>query len=477
MNMKTSLPYKFTITCILLCALGFYLVSTVVYKYDEDRIIEQKSSELYAQSYQLAELLSNSFSPTSYFLEPKRELINTMASTTRTRIQIILPSGRVIMDSAVSPLNVGVTGTLSTIDNFDTSYFGHNYWQIGDFYKTLNEDNLSVFSSINTTFRIAAYVVIHMPVTRVLNNSYGVFSVNYITYAIMAILMIVLLLVVIWTTHRPLKEIGKATTEYAKGNLGYTIKKKLPNDEIGRLGESLNYMAGKLDEMDSFQKKFVSNVSHDFRSPLTSIKGYLEALEDGTIPPEMSKKYIGIMLFETERLTKLTNNLLTLNDMDPKSVNLELSNFDVNNIIKHTIETFEGTCKSKKITFELTFSSKQLFVYGDMGKLQQVIYNLIDNAVKFSPNGSVIYVSSSEKGEKALISVKDKGCGIPKESINKIWDRFYKSDVSRGRDKKGSGLGLSIVREIIRAHNENIDVISTEGAGTEFIFTLAKQKN
>ena len=112
-----------------------------------------------------------------------------------------------------------------------------------------------------------------------------------------------------------------------------------------------------------------------------------------------------------------------------------------------------------------------------MERIQQVIYNLVDNAVKFSPNGSVIYISTSEKGDKAIISVKDRGCGIPKDSIGKIWDRFYKSDTSRGRDKKGSGLGLAIVRDIIKAHNENIDVISTEGAGTEFIFTLPKTKN
>lgn len=474
MNMKTSLPYKFTITCLILCAVGFYLVSTYVYKQDENRLIEQKSEELYAQAYQLSELLSQSFSATADFLEPKRELITALASTSKTRFQLIHPDGHIIMDSSVRSLN---PNALARINGFSPDYFGDNYWKIGRFYSTMNEDTLSVFSPINNMFRLSAYVVIHIPVSRILNNSYDVFATNYITYAIMAVFMVLLLVVVIWTTHRPLKEIIKATNEYSKGNLSYKIKKKLPNDELGRLGESLHYMAGKLEEMDTFQKKFISNVSHDFRSPLTSIKGYLEALEDGTIPPEMHQKYIGILLFETERLTKLTNNLLTLNDMDPKSVHLELSSFDINNIIKHTIETFEGTCKSKKITFELTFSAKQLFVNADMARIQQVIYNLIDNAVKFSPNGSIIYISSTEKGDKVLISVKDKGCGIPKENIGKIWDRFYKSDTSRGRDKKGSGLGLSIVREIIIAHNENIDVISTEGAGTEFVFTLTKAKN
>ena len=111
-------------------------------------------------------------------------------------------------------------------------------------------------------------------------------------------------------------------------------------------------------------------------------------------------------------------------------------------------------------------------VYADMGKIQQVLYNLIDNAIKFSHDNSVIYIQASSKYEKIFISVKDTGIGIPRDSIKKIWDRFYKTDLSRGKDKRGTGLGLSIVKEIIQAHGENIDVISTEGVGTEFIFSL-----
>lgn len=145
----------------------------------------------------------------------------------------------------------------------------------------------------------------------------------------------------------------------------------------------------------------------------------------------------------------------------------------MNSVIKHTIETLEGTCKKKNIKFSLTFAGNVENVKADKQKIQQVIYNLIDNAIKFSHDNSFIYVTVKEKGEKAQISIKDTGSGIAKEDIDKIWDRFYKSDASRGRDKKGSGLGLSIVKEIIQAHEEHIDVISTKDVGTEFIFTLA----
>ena len=136
------------------------------------------------------------------------------------------------------------------------------------------------------------------------------------------------------------------------------------------------------------------------------------------------------------------------------------------------VQSFEGTCKRKKILFELILTGQTSYVSADMSKIQQVLYNLIDNAIKFSHSDSTITIETTEKNEKVFISVKDTGIGIPKDSIKKIWERFYKTDLSRGKDKRGTGLGLAIVKEIISVHNENINVISTEGVGTEFIFTL-----
>lgn len=273
--------------------------------------------------------------------------------------------------------------------------------------------------------------------------------------------------------HRPLKEITLAVKEFGHGNLTYQLK-EYDNDEIGRLAASLSYMSTQLNELEESQKKFIANVSHDFRSPLTSIKGYLEAILDGTIPPEMQEKYLNIVISETERLSKLTNNLLTLNNIDSKKNRLNIAPFDINLVIKKTIESFEGQCISKDIKFDLTFSAKSMLVNADVDKITQVLYNLVDNAIKFSRNNSIIYITVNHRGEKVFVSVKDTGIGIPKDAINKIWDRFYKTDLSRGKDKKGTGLGLSIVKEIINAHQENIDVISTEDVGTEFTFSLTK---
>ena len=243
---------------------------------------------------------------------------------------------------------------------------------------------------------------------------------------------------------------------------------------MGKLADTLNYMAHELSNTEEYQRKFISNVSHDFRSPLTSIKGYLEAMLDGTIPPEMQDKYLQIVISEADRLTALTKSTLELQSLQSRKIMLDLTTFDINQVIRNTVASFEGICNSRRLVIQLIFHGEELTVKADKVKIQQVLYNLLDNAIKFSHDNSSILVETLERHGKIFVSVKDFGVGIPRDSIKKIWTRFYKTDSSRGKDKKGTGLGLSIVREIIVAHGENIDVISTEGIGSEFIFSLPR---
>ncbi len=293
---------------------------------------------------------------------------------------------------------------------------------------------------------------------------------------ILSVIVFLVFILVYFLTIYPLHKISVAAKEYSKGNFSYELKIG-QNDEYRDLGNTIKYMANELNNLDDYQRKFIGNISHDFRSPLTSIKGYITAMIDGTIPVEKQEKYLGIILFEADRLSGLMSNLLTLYNFDNNKRLLTKSSFDINYIMKKTAETYEGACDKKKISFVYRISDEPLWVYADQPKIQQVINNLIDNAIKFSPHYSRIILSTYVKGDKIFISVKDFGEGIPKDSINRIWERFYKNDPSRGKDKKGTGLGLAITKEIIQAHNENIDVISTEGVGTEFVFTLAKDNN
>lgn len=271
----------------------------------------------------------------------------------------------------------------------------------------------------------------------------------------------------------------KNITKLIKGAVAYTdgefshemnIKGK---DEYRELGNSIHYLAEQHSNLVNYQKTFIANISHDFRSPLTSIKGYAEAMKDGTIPYEIQGKYLDIILFETERLSNLTNDLLDLSNFENKGVRLDYTKFDVTKMLRQSAMTFEGKCSQKNLKIRLVFAENEIMVYADRGKIQQVVHNLIDNAIKFSHEDSTIEVTARLQRGKAMISVKDHGIGIPKEAISKVWERFYKTDLSRGKDKKGTGLGLAITKQIIAAHNENIKVVSTEGVGTEFVFSLA----
>ena len=254
-------------------------------------------------------------------------------------------------------------------------------------------------------------------------------------------------------------------------------------DEIAELCRDFDSMRKRLLEnaedkikIDNENKELIRNISHDLKTPITAIKGYVEAMLDGTIPPEMQERYLKVIAFESTRLEKLTRSLLTLNELDVKKRMMHMRRFDINETIRTTAATFEGTCSERNIRLELLLAGKELFVRADMEQIQQVLYNLLDNAIKFSNDNSSINIETSVKNDKVFVSVKDHGVGIPKDSLSKVWDRFYKTDTSRGKDRKGTGLGLSIVKEIIKAHNQNINVISTEGVGTEFIFTLKKAK-
>lgn len=292
------------------------------------------------------------------------------------------------------------------------------------------------------------------------------------------VLIVFLLLVFIslffWMVY-PVYHLKRVALAYAKGEYGTEVNIRL-KDEYKEIGAAVQYLAQEVQNLEDYRKKFIANISHDFRSPLTSIKGYVEAMKDGTIPYEAQEKYLDVILFETERLTKLTTDLLELNAMDNRR-KLDITEFDINAVIKRTAASFEGACTKKRLMLELVFAEKETFVAADLARIQQVLYNLIDNAIKFSNSDASIIVSVETKSNKVFISVKDFGIGIPKESIKRIWERFYKTDLSRGKDKRGTGLGLPITKEIITAHNENINVISTEGVGTEFIFSLQQAES
>lgn len=244
-------------------------------------------------------------------------------------------------------------------------------------------------------------------------------------------------------------------------------------DEIGRLGESFNSMANSLAEVEKNRRDFISNVSHELRSPITSIKGFIGGLLDGVIPKEKQEYYLSITYEEIQRLTRLINDLLDLSTIEAGKFSLKIIEFDINSIIKICVLKFETKIKSKNLNVDVCFNQDKLYVIGDKDRITQVLTNLLDNSIKYASENGEIKVYTRTKGEKAYISVFNSGSCISHEEMQHIWERFYKSDKSR-TSKSSTGLGLPIVRSILTQLGQDVWVENKENEGVTFTFTLKK---
>ncbi|PRR73352.1 sensor histidine kinase [Clostridium thermopalmarium] len=271
---------------------------------------------------------------------------------------------------------------------------------------------------------------------------------------------------------KPLAKINDAADKIAKGEVSRRVNIQT-NDEIGELARSFNSMADSLEEVEKNRRDFISNVSHELRSPITSIKGFIGGVLDGIIPKEKEKYYLSIAYDEIQRLTRLINDLLDLSAIEAGKFSLNIKPQDINEIIKLSIIKFETAIKSKKINVDVWLEDEEVYILADKDKIIQVMTNLIDNAIKYVEPGGNIEIGARIKGQKVFVWVFDDGPNISKEDEKHIWDRFYKGDKSR-TSKVSTGLGLSIVRRIINQHNEDIWLENKENKGVKFIFTLKK---
>ena len=272
----------------------------------------------------------------------------------------------------------------------------------------------------------------------------------------------------------PFVEINHIVRCYSRGDFSRRINIK-GHDEAAQLGRSFNEMAEQIKDLDNTRRSFVANVSHELRSPLTSMKGFLEAMQDGTIPPESYPEYIGVVLGETRRMASMVNDLLDLSRIESGMIELHYETFDINELVRRTLITFEARLTERQMEMEVRFAQEQCFVYADSAQIGQVLRNLIDNAIKYSEPGQLICVSTYSVRREVYVSVKDNGVGIPQEDIPHVFDRFYKVEKAHTPSPTvGSGLGLSIVKRIIEQHGQTITVRSSRGRGTQFTFSLER---
>lgn len=267
---------------------------------------------------------------------------------------------------------------------------------------------------------------------------------------------------------RPIQLIGEAMTDFKNGRLDRRVEMK-GSEDVTELAETFNQMAEELGNLEESRKNFVASVSHELRSPLTCIQGYVQGMQDGTVPEEARAKYLNVVLSETQRLTKLVSELLDLSRFESGNFPMNYEEFDINELIAVEMLKFEQRIEGKGILVEINFRKEQIIVSADRERIRQVVTNLLDNAVKFLEERGELTVITQQIDDMCYVTIKDNGPGIPMEDLPFIFERFYKSDKAH-TSGMGTGLGLAIVKRILDQHGQTIKVQS--GGGATFTFTL-----
>ena len=239
----------------------------------------------------------------------------------------------------------------------------------------------------------------------------------------------------------------------------------------------MNNMAASLSSSETMSRNFIANVSHELKTPMTTIAGFIDGILDGTIPPEQEKQYLTIVSGEVKRLGRLVRSMLQLSKIDQGEMRLTRTEFSLKDVLIDSLISFEKVIEEKQVSIEGLEEMDDRFINGDMDLLDQVVYNLVDNAVKFVDEGGTISAKLSETEEKTTLMLRNTGAGIAAADLPLVFDRFYKTDKSRSRDKNGMGLGLYLVRTIVQLHQGEIRVNSVENEFTEFTVILPKHPN
>ena len=270
---------------------------------------------------------------------------------------------------------------------------------------------------------------------------------------------------------KPIREMAQATRCYAEGDFDIRMNDYGRDDEIGELAASFNNMAERLQQTERQRREFIANISHELKTPMTTIAGYTDGILDGTIPPENEKQYLQIIANESRRLSRLVRRMLDVSQLQAMDPLRNGNHFDICESMRRVLISMEKKINDRHLDVEADIPDEPILVLGDNDMITQVLYNLLENAAKFAREGSTLYLGVAMMDGKARVTVRNVGDTIPAEELPLLFERFHKSDKSRSEDKDGYGLGLYIVKTILQQHKEDISVTSENGV-TTFTFSL-----
>lgn len=483
---------KLIIVFISILLVSFTITATILYYFLSDFVLTEKVKLLKQSGEKINDVLKtyadNQENPLNrIFFE---QTLGTFSTYTSSLIWVVTKDGYIAFSKPEMPKYlaskfINDSGRLRLPDErqYKPIIEGNKEFieEKGDFFGMF-EGTRAPWLTIEVPFRykdqngkesIEGAVYLHTRIPEVQKARTNVFKLFLVSVLISIFISIVLVYIFSLRISRPLKQIKNAAKEIAGGEFQKRLNIKA-KDEIGELAVSFNNMAVALQNLEEMRRGFIANVSHELRTPMTSIRGFVDGILDGTIPPERQDKYLTIVREETIRLSRLVTDLLDLAKMEAGEITLSFRVFNITELIRRAIIKLESLIISKNIQIEANFGAEDMPVLADSDAIERVIINLLHNAVKFSNDGGIIKISVEYFKEKLLVTIEDNGIGIDSDEISLIWDRFYKSDKSRGRDKSGTGLGLAIIKSIINEHNQEIWVESELDMGTKFKFTLEK---
>lgn len=341
--------------------------------------------------------------------------------------------------------------------------------KVGDVY---DESYLLVCEPIKVNGETIAVVVGASPSVATMTPYVSSITKLFLFSAVVALIVAgICIYITTYSLTKPLRRMAKVTESYAKGDFSTRIDVK-GHDELATLALSLNKMAQSLSALEYSRRSFIANVSHELKTPMTTIGGFIDGILDGTISKDEEEKYLKIVSDEVKRLSRIVASMLNLSKIEAGEMKIELKEIDLSSLVFNSLLTFEKAINDKSIEITGLDKMESVTVHADEGLIHQVLYNLIDNAVKFTPPGGVIDVRIERESDGVKFFIRNSGNGIPQEEIGRIFERFYKLDKSRSYDVKSTGLGLYIVKSIVEMHSGKVGADSKEGEYTEFYFTL-----
>jgi signal transduction histidine kinase len=466
---KKGLVPKTVTTFIAIIAVTFIIIAAILSMWFENYYFEQRKAQLDKQGELLQGLLVKDLTDEPLSSQQLDMAMNLVGSYINAEILLVDSNGIVYSVSDMKHRNLLYVKFLGKeLDELRNGYVVEKR----NVYSGITGEKahlymLPVFSQ-NQMFKSG--IIMYTPVKLIREPLNKVYTIIWVC-SLLAI--IISGFIIHYFTKRiiiePLERINYAARKISKGEVERRVR-ITSNDEIAELAKSFNSMADSLEKVEKNRREFISNVSHELRSPITSIKGFIGGILDGVIPRDKENYYLSVAYEEIQRLTRLVNDLLDLSTMEAGKFSLRMSEIDINEIIRLCVIKFEQKIKQKNLKVDVLLQDEHLYAAGDRDRLIQIVTNLLDNAIKYVNEGGNINITTKTKGDKVFVSIYNDGSRISEEDLKHIWDRFYKTDKSR-TSKMSTGLGLPIVRNILTQLGQDIWV-ENHKEGVIFTFTL-----